>query len=352
MKRNLQESHTDRQNILNNPFAVEEIQNRLGIQGVQIEDRYWITTNQVAEYFEVDLRTIRRAIENYQEELSQNGYKIFTGKDLEIAKNQLGSDIDVLTKTTVLGMFDFRSFLNLGMLLTTSEKAKELRSVILDIFIEVMDKNFGKNRKYINQKHPKFNFAIKGYNFYHRKLNDALSKYVDMPQTKYIYFNNRIYEFLFLEKAKEYRILLELNSKEKSIDTHYPEVITTISAFDTDFAQEIKEVFVATGRRLFQKEVEEIFDKLIRRDRWEPLLNFSRQILASRDNAFRATIHTNLDVYKKHITADEYQIFAKTLEGNNPLTENEKLQFQKDQTQSLFEEIEADKQIYIRLKDK
>ena len=31
-------------------------------------------------------------------------------------------DIDVPTKTTFLGFFDFRSFLNIGMLLATSEK--------------------------------------------------------------------------------------------------------------------------------------------------------------------------------------------------------------------------------------
>ena len=40
------------------------------------------------------------------------------------------------SKAPQLGVFNFRAFLNLGMLLTESEKAKALRSVVLDIVID------------------------------------------------------------------------------------------------------------------------------------------------------------------------------------------------------------------------
>ena len=60
-----------------------------------------------------------------------NGYRVLQGEALKEFKSALGKEIDFPTKTTVLGVFDFRSFLNLGMLLTTSEKAKEVRSHIL-----------------------------------------------------------------------------------------------------------------------------------------------------------------------------------------------------------------------------
>ena len=60
-----------------------------------------------------------------------NGYRVLQGETLKEFKSALGKEIDFPTKTTVLGVFDFRSFLNLGMLLTTSEKAKEVRSHIL-----------------------------------------------------------------------------------------------------------------------------------------------------------------------------------------------------------------------------
>ena len=59
--------------------------------------------------------------------MSENGYEILSGKNLksflDAAKNS-GKDINVPTKTTVLGVFDFRAFLNMAMLLSESEKAR------------------------------------------------------------------------------------------------------------------------------------------------------------------------------------------------------------------------------------
>ena len=52
-------------------------------------------------------------------------------------KLHFGHEKDFATKTTQIGQFDFRSFLNIGMLLTTSEKAKQVRSLMLDIVISV-----------------------------------------------------------------------------------------------------------------------------------------------------------------------------------------------------------------------
>lgn len=50
---------------------------------------------------------------------------------------------DFGSKTTQLGLFDFRSFLNLGMLLTTSDKAKYVRARILDIVIATINEKTG-----------------------------------------------------------------------------------------------------------------------------------------------------------------------------------------------------------------
>ncbi len=62
-------------------------------------------------------------------------YVLCKGNSLKDIKLRFGKDIDVPTKTTFLGLFDFRSFLNIGMLLTESEKAKWVRSRILDIVV-------------------------------------------------------------------------------------------------------------------------------------------------------------------------------------------------------------------------
>ncbi len=53
-------------------------------------------------------------------------------KELEL---HFVGDINVPKFTRQLGVFPFRAFLNIGMLLTESEKAKQLRNRILDIVI-------------------------------------------------------------------------------------------------------------------------------------------------------------------------------------------------------------------------
>lgn len=57
----------------------------------------------VAEFYGVDERTIKRYIKDYGEELKANGYFLSQGKELKDIKLEIGTDIDVLTKTTVVG---------------------------------------------------------------------------------------------------------------------------------------------------------------------------------------------------------------------------------------------------------
>ena len=80
----------------------------------------------VADYFEVDVRTIDNYLSNYEEELKHNGYVLCKGKMLKEFKLRFAHEIDFASKTTQLGLFDFRSFLNIGMLLNDSDKAKKL----------------------------------------------------------------------------------------------------------------------------------------------------------------------------------------------------------------------------------
>lgn len=130
MAKDLTTSAIERQNFLNNPVALPRIQEALGVKALEFEGRYVLTKQMVADYYGVDIRTISRYIENNQEELEHNGYFLCKGNSLKDFKLRFGKDIDVPTKTTFLGMFDFRSFLNIGMLLTESEKAKIVRTKI------------------------------------------------------------------------------------------------------------------------------------------------------------------------------------------------------------------------------
>ena len=81
-----------------------------------------------ADFYEVDLCTIENCLSANENELHNNGYRVLTGKELKEFKLRYVQDIDVPNKTPQIGFFDFRSFLNIGMLLTESEKAKWVRS--------------------------------------------------------------------------------------------------------------------------------------------------------------------------------------------------------------------------------
>ena len=69
-------SKISRQNILNNDYAIYEIQNQLKLEGIQYNTDMIFTKEQIAEYFNVDIRTIERCIEFNKDELQNNGYRI------------------------------------------------------------------------------------------------------------------------------------------------------------------------------------------------------------------------------------------------------------------------------------
>ena len=156
----------------------------------------------VADYYEVDVRTIERQLVANEEELFSNGYKVLTGNLLKEFKLQYQTDIDVGQKTKALGIFDFRSFLNIGMLLT-SEKAKWLRSMMLDIVIAVINEKTGGGTKYINRRDRNYVISAVQEENYHKKLTDAIRDYVDGHKTfKYSTIIDMIYKAVFCEKAK------------------------------------------------------------------------------------------------------------------------------------------------------
>ena len=66
MEKNLSSSKVVRQNILNNRYAVEEIQTAVGLKGVLFEQEYRFTKKQIADFFEITERTIENYLEKYE----------------------------------------------------------------------------------------------------------------------------------------------------------------------------------------------------------------------------------------------------------------------------------------------
>lgn len=57
-------SNIERQNVLNNRFAINKIQEQLDITGMFFEGEYRFTKKMVADFYEVEERTIERYLEN------------------------------------------------------------------------------------------------------------------------------------------------------------------------------------------------------------------------------------------------------------------------------------------------
>lgn len=313
MAKDLTASPIDRQNILNNDIAISEIQGKANVNGVIWNNKIFLTRDMAADFFEVDVRTIGRYIEQNSDELSKNGYEVLRGKRLKeflkVMKESFGKDINVPTKITVLGIFDFRAFLNLAMLLAESEKAKILRQMILDIVIDLINQKTGGSTKYINQRDKDFIFASLQEDNYRRQFTDALKRYVVEDRYKYAHFTDLIYVSIFKEKASEYKKILDLKASDKVRDTFYSEILDIIAAYECGLADAIKEKYESQGQLLSRLEVEELFRNFESLALWKPLIHRGRIKMASRDMALREAFHYQLAEYIQPLDQEEYKKF-------------------------------------------
>lgn len=316
MSKDLTSSKLDRQNILNNELALEEILNQTRIQGIWFEDRLCFTKNMVAAYFEIDIRTVERYINSNQEELTANGYEILKGERLKdflfCINNQDVPDINVgniSNRTPQIAIFDFRAFLNLSMLLVESTPAKSLRQLILDIVIDFINQKSGGTTKYINQRDSDFLGSFLQEENYRREFTDALRDYVDMGNAKYAIYTDKIYQSIFCEKAKEYKQILKLSKNDRVRDTFYSEVLTLIASYECGLAELIKQQSEQLGRKLNNWELSDIFSSFEKLPLWKPLIIQARTKMASRDMALRDAFHYQLEEYIKPLEKEEYERF-------------------------------------------
>jgi len=331
-------SQVDRQNILNNPYALQEIEKATRIKGIPFEGKTVVVKEQVAAFFEVTPRTIDNYIEKFGEELRQNGYEVLRGNRLKSLKLEISrqgaNETDFVTKTTILGIFDFRAFLNIGMLIGESDRARVLRQMILDIVIDTINQRTGGGTKYINQRDEDFLLAWFQEENYRKEFTDALKHYVDMGNFKYPLYTDKIYVSIFREKAQEYCKILRLHDQDKVRNTFYSEILDLVSAYEYGFAKVLEDAFGKKGDKLTSWEVDELFSAFEQQAHWKPLVEKARSKMASRDLAFRDALHERL---KGYIT---------------PLNQAEFERFLGEKSKELVERLEEAKDVMKRLKER
>ncbi|WP_300319566.1 DNA-binding protein [Idiomarina sp.] len=310
MAKDLTESSHDRQNILNNRYALQQAEQHLGLGGVMFEGETVFTKAQVIALYEVTERTVERYLASHGDELKSNGYKILRGAKLkEFKALDYGTDMNDGTKTSVLGVFSFRAVLNLGMLLTESEPARQLRSRLLDIVLDVMAERVGGQTKFINQRDENYLVSALQEENYRRQFTDALDKYVEGNHWKYARFTNLIYQSIFHENAAEYKKVLKLAEKTNIRQTLYSEVLKLIASYESGIAHELEQVSTSNGRKLTQKEAESLFASFEKHPLFKPLILDARTKMASRDLCFRDALHEKLEAYIQSVTEADFERF-------------------------------------------
>lgn len=323
--KDLTTSNIDRQNILNNRFAVEKVQSQIGVTGMLFNGEYLFTKQMVADFYEVDTSTIDRYLSSYSDELKHNGYVLCKGKSLKEFKLQFANLINEASKTTQLGLFNFRAFLNIGMLLTESEKAKQVRSIMLDLVISTINEKTGGGTKYINRRDVNYIPAAITEENYRKNLTSAISQCVIGHVTyKYSLITDYIYKAIFKENAKEYREILKLDSKDNVRHTLYAEVLLVISSFENGVGAAIREQYKVRKKRLTVEEVKCIIDELAEHPMQKPYIDNARTKMASRDYSFRDAYHGNIANYLRAVTPEEFERFIgdQSIDFDHILAEN------------------------------
>ena len=315
MSKDLTNSAVDRQNILNNPYALSEIEKAAGIRGIPFEGKTVVLKEQVAAFFEVTVRTVENYLEQNAEELVQNGYEVLKGKRLQGLKLAIQglddpeTDFGNISKAPQLAAFDFRAFLNLAMLMRESERAGLLRKAILDIVIDTINRRTGGGTKYINQRDEDFIQSAFIEENYRKQFTDALKDCVDMGNFKYALYTDKIYVSIFREKAQEYRRVLRLDKRANVRATFYAEVLDIIASYECGFADALVTASQAEGRKLTSWEVDALFKTFESQAHWKPLVEKARNKMASRDLAFRDALHLQLEEYVTPLEREDFERF-------------------------------------------
>ncbi|WNZ45221.1 DNA-binding protein [Leptolyngbya boryana CZ1] len=310
MAKDLTTSPLARQNILNNSYALEKLNEHLGLGGTLYNGELLFTKNQLVEIFGISESTIEKYLSSHHDELAANGYTVLRGRKLKEFKALLDVAVtDYGNKSPALGVFTFRATLNLAMVLVESELARSIRSRILDIVIDVMAERSGGHTKYINQRDCNYVPAAYQEFSYRKAFADALDYYVKMGKVKYGIYTNKVYHIVFRENAQEYKQILNLGKNDSPRDTMYAEVLKAIASLENGLASEIKAKFEELGRQLKPAEVDVLFEAADNNPFLKPIIEDARIKMASRDLGFRDALHQKLEAYIQSVPESDFERF-------------------------------------------
>ena len=155
-----------------------------------------------------------------------------------------------------------------------------------------------------------------------------------MGNFKYPAYTNKIYVSIFKENAQEYRRILRLKESDKVRETFYSEILRLVSSYEYGFAKILEEAYKKAGRKLTSWEVDRLFTEFEAQPHWKPLVEDTRNKMASRDLAFRDALHLQLQDYLTPLETAEFERFLG------------------EKSKELIERLEESKEVFKRLKER
>ena len=109
--------------------VLDKVKELVMLKGIE-----YMTTQMVADYYERPIKTVNSIMLRNKEELIKNGLKILKGDELKEFKGKLKDEVTLkeIKFVSQLALFNKRAILNVGMLLTESPIAEEVRTLLLD----------------------------------------------------------------------------------------------------------------------------------------------------------------------------------------------------------------------------
>ena len=188
-----------------------------------------LSVEQVSNYYEVSKKAINTLIERHRDELEEDGIMVLKGEDLKDFKQSVcclhGEDTKIISpKTTVLTIVTKRAMLRIGMLLTTSMVAKQVRTHLLNC------------EEQVSQEKQIWLARREAGIIDRKRMTTAIANYVpDSPNKKFAYpnYTNMIYKVLFGKSAKQLKDERGYDKNEKLRDSFTGEELRLVDESET-----------------------------------------------------------------------------------------------------------------------
>ena len=161
------------------------------------------------------------------------------------------------------------------------------------------------NPKTINQLASQFAETREETKDYRKDFTDCVKNFV--AAKNYGTYTDMLYGFLFLERAKQYRKLLELVKKDLTRNYMYEEILLIIGAFEAGLSGEIEKEFKKLSRQLTKEEFVKKFNEFSGQKNWLVYQKRARNIMATYDAELRNIKHPKLIDYKKEFSQEDIQ---------------------------------------------